>query len=722
MMRSILPAATALLAAVLGSFSLVQAQAVLPLPGCDSSPDARKILDEKLDQNVLNRMKYPERSALIKDLAARYPRELQPNEMLKDDEFWNATKEEAQALRDQWMKRAKENPDDALALLLAGEVLKGKDTPEAIRLMEAAKAKAPSFPWPAMQLAQLYRQGKYADPIKSKENTEIFYGLCPAYTAGGGRYGFGNQMAGFLLQKNLPLLPKLDVALRARLETETDPQRLEDGYEVLWGREFLTHQPQEYDAVRAQIVQDLKRLEALNPKGDVEWRSFLIEGYRQSGATPEAITAMEDALIRNFPQSSKAEWRVRDRWDKDHKKPEPDADAATWDRYYKEKEAAVRGWIHDYPNDLYLQREGMYEAVGGDLALSEQDGMAALDTYLQAQKDYKGAGMMNYGEYNPVQFLLDHGWGARALDMLKETSAIKGNGHSPNDWGDNLSDDDIKRFKRYQDSQDQYAVSLMLKAARLTGKPEEAMKLRAAIEVQPPAEKNLQQDYWWNRARFAALQNQNLDALIYYRKALDLRTEAPKPYHGRMMDELTDEPHAIWKAQGGTEEAWALWRNTPAAPSSTTVQQAESPWEKVTKAMPSFELSDLSGKNWRLKDLQGKTVLIISWATWCAPCREELPHLEKFYEKIKNRSDIQVLTLSVDENPGTLAPFMKKAGYTFPVLPAYSIEEIRGLVPQTWVVDPHGVWQWSQRGFDEKTDAVFEKEMLEKLEPAKAGQ
>jgi thiol-disulfide isomerase/thioredoxin len=346
--------------------------------------------------------------------------------------------------------------------------------------------------------------------------------------------------------------------------------------------------------------------------------------------------------------------------------------------------------------------------------------MAALDTYMQALKEYKGAGMMDYGEYNPVQFLLDHGWAARALELLKETSAIKGNGHSASDWGDNLSDDDIKRFKRYQDGQDQYAVSLMLKAARLTGKPEEALKLRAAIEVPPPTEKNHQQDYWWNRARFAALQNQNLDALIYYRKALDLRTEAPKPYHGRMLDELMDEPHAIWKAQGGSEEAWALWSNTPSA--GTTVQQAESPWEKVTKTMPNIELSDLSGKSWKLKELQGKTVLLVSWATWCGPCREELPHLQKFYEKFKNRPDLQILTLSIDENPGGIAPFMKKAGYTFPVLPAYSIEEMRSLVPQTWIIDPHGVWQWTQRGFDEKTDAEFEKEMLEKLDSAKTSQ
>jgi hypothetical protein len=89
---------------------------------------------------------------------------------------------------------------------------------------------------------------------------------------------------------------------------------------------------------------------------------------------------------------------------------------------------------------------------------------------------------------------------------------------------------------------------------------------------------------------------------------------------------------------------------------------------------------------------------------------------------VKNRSDIQVLTFDLDEDPGLVAPFLKEKGYTFPVLPAFSMEEAKGAIPENWVVDPHGIWRWVQIGYDEKTDAEFEKEMLERLDAAKAGQ
>jgi thiol-disulfide isomerase/thioredoxin len=152
------------------------------------------------------------------------------------------------------------------------------------------------------------------------------------------------------------------------------------------------------------------------------------------------------------------------------------------------------------------------------------------------------------------------------------------------------------------------------------------------------------------------------------------------------------------------------------------VQAAEGRWEKPTKQIPDFELTDLSGKTWRLKELGGKTLLINLWATWCGPCQGELPHLEKFYEKVKGRTDIQVLTFDIDEEFGVVAPFLKEKGYTFPVLPAYStvVSLLDGwAVPQTWLVDPRGVWQWRQIGYNGGSDADFEKEMLDRLESTK---
>jgi len=92
--------------------------------------------------------------------------------------------------------------------------------------------------------------------------------------------------------------------------------------------------------------------------------------------------------------------------------------------------------------------------------------------------------------------------------------------------------------------------------------------------------------------------------------------------------------------------------------------------------------------------------------------------LQKFYEKVKDRSDIQVLTFNLDDDLGLVAPYMKEKGYTFPVLPAVStvVTLLDGFaIPQNWLIDPEGVWRWKQIGYGGASDGDFEQEMLARL-------
>ena len=56
------------------------------------------------------------------------------------------------------------------------------------------------------------------------------------------------------------------------------------------------------------------------------------------------------------------------------------------------------------------------------------------------------------------------------------------------------------------------------------------------------------------------------------------------------------------------------------------------------------------------------------WATWCGPCRDELPSVQKLYDLVKNRSDIQVITFNADQDPGLVEPFLAANHFSFPVL------------------------------------------------------
>ncbi len=79
-----------------------------------------------------------------------------------------------------------------------------------------------------------------------------------------------------------------------------------------------------------------------------------------------------------------------------------------------------------------------------------------------------------------------------------------------------------------------------------------------------------------------------------------------------------------------------------------------------------FTLPDIEGHAWCLKALKGKVVIVNFWATWCPPCRKEIPDLEELYNHFKDRG-LVILGIS-DEKPEIVKPFVAKSGMTYPIL------------------------------------------------------
>jgi len=105
-----------------------------------------------------------------------------------------------------------------------------------------------------------------------------------------------------------------------------------------------------------------------------------------------------------------------------------------------------------------------------------------------------------------------------------------------------------------------------------------------------------------------------------------------------------------------------------------------------------FTLTDLHGQTWHLKDLRGKVVLVNFWATWCPPCRKEMPDLQALYDKYKDQGFV-VLSIS-DEEQAKVAPFIADRKITYPVLldPGRKVNEefiVEG-IPKSFVYDREG--------------------------------
>ncbi len=84
------------------------------------------------------------------------------------------------------------------------------------------------------------------------------------------------------------------------------------------------------------------------------------------------------------------------------------------------------------------------------------------------------------------------------------------------------------------------------------------------------------------------------------------------------------------------------------------------------RAGADFTLTDLNGKQWHLRGLQGQTVLVNFWASWCPPCRKEMPDLDALFKKYKKKG-LVVLALS-DEDAAKVQAFLAKEPFSFPVL------------------------------------------------------
>jgi peroxiredoxin len=105
-----------------------------------------------------------------------------------------------------------------------------------------------------------------------------------------------------------------------------------------------------------------------------------------------------------------------------------------------------------------------------------------------------------------------------------------------------------------------------------------------------------------------------------------------------------------------------------------------------------FTLTDLTGKSWTLKQLSGKVVVLNFWATWCPPCRKEMPDLESLYQQFKDQG-LVILAIS-DEDMGKVKPFVAQEKVTYPVLldPGRKVNELFQIsgIPKTFVYDRNG--------------------------------
>ena len=109
---------------------------------------------------------------------------------------------------------------------------------------------------------------------------------------------------------------------------------------------------------------------------------------------------------------------------------------------------------------------------------------------------------------------------------------------------------------------------------------------------------------------------------------------------------------------------------------------------------PDFDLQDLEGNTVKLSDLKGKVVFVNFWATWCPPCRREIPHFIELRDELGDQG-FEILGIAIDPREfNSVAPFVKKTGMNYPVmLDKKDVTKLYGgivSIPTTFVVNREG--------------------------------
>jgi peroxiredoxin len=120
-----------------------------------------------------------------------------------------------------------------------------------------------------------------------------------------------------------------------------------------------------------------------------------------------------------------------------------------------------------------------------------------------------------------------------------------------------------------------------------------------------------------------------------------------------------------------------------------------------------FALSDMKGGKWSMQDLRGKVVLVNFWATWCPPCRREMPDMEGLYQRFGPRG-LVILAIS-DEDSAKVQPFIAEHKYSYPILldPGRTVNKLFGVegIPKSFLYGRDG--KLVAQAIDRRTERQF---------------
>ena len=669
-----------------------------------------------------------DRAAAAKKVREQFPADYFAHRFYQEQFFQQGLY--SQPVQEEYRALLDAHPDESTYLALYARVLKGTNTPAAIQLLDTMLEREPDNAQAHLKLVEIYAAPAFRDDGKLAVHAAAYFKACPSSVSG---YSYIMRI------DDAELIRTSAAHLRELLDARTDDEAL-GLYNTLWTLEFKATPLAAQEPLRARVRQDAAKLRAL----DSSKRPFLVnelgQAYKLLGDADGAKWADEQMAKSGVRRPGGAVADAISEWHRAH----PFKMGFDRDAFQETLLKQTAEWIRQWPEDpqpryeRYMAMRMMQDAPLEDTVKAAEDWLRVYEAHPGFMAPYLTVAQL-YSQHNmrypELANLVEKGLkqapvAAPAPAPVSDLYVVRGQNRRPSNytsWSNlNSAASIYLKIKKYDEA---HAVLAILEPSLLKDKP---------ADSEPEAEQRQYRQheylYWNNMAKWARATGHRSEALTYERNSM--LADPNMSLNPSMEQYRTSSLRELWKEVKGSEDGFEAWmketasgyphadpKGAASAPKSPapTVVATQMGWTHMDKALPDFRISDAEGKTWSLADLKGKVALVNLWATWCGPCRDELPYLQKLFNKVRERKDLVVITLNTDENPGLILPFLSEHKYTFPVLPAsgYVTRLVPELsIPRNWIVDADGVLKMERIGFGNGEDKWVD-EMIGVMEKAR---
>ena len=549
--------------------------------------------------------------AALQELLTRFPGDLFLQRAYIESVYRGADRDKLIA---EYKARYEHSPDDPVVAYLYAATLVGRQSAEAIKILEAALAKLPHFPWPHLTLAGLYGTPVFLNKDEKVKQANAFLAACPESLDG------YRELTGLDDKEMLALHA---AKLRALLRTRTDMDAIR-AYATLWSIEFKAHPMSEYDGLRKQVSEDLKPIRALNWENKRGWFYTLEQGYKLVNDQKQADWASDERFARWWPWAPAS----MGKWYKDHPRPQTDEAADKKRSYYAELLKQTDLALKERPESSGIW-ESRLTAMEHLDEIPAADVEAVADRYLKLLTGEAGPDGPDSSGYFTIARVLSkkHLQPERVLELAGKGLAQARVEDSEPSYDAYDTKENLQESHFYQsldpitgsgfEAESYIQLRQVDKARLVLVRMEDELQ---AINAMVGDKAEFKKEYtgrlanWWGlMARTVELQNHEQDAMAFYEHALLERFEAQQMPETGMRDEVAENARRLFTKLGGTNDGWQIWYGSRA---DKLAHQATLTWEEANQPLPSFELADLKGKTWTQASLKGKVTFLNFWASW----------------------------------------------------------------------------------------------------------